>query len=108
MSTIILLKDHNDHHSGEKKKKGDKISVPFNVGKQLIADGIGCYPSQPKPEIVVASTPELESLQSENAALRQRIAALEMPAPAPSSDDPPAGEEGGSGEQGGGKKRGKN
>lgn len=40
MASILLLKDHDG------SKKGEVISVPFQVGKQLIAQGVGIPPAQ--------------------------------------------------------------
>ncbi len=72
MSSIVLLKDHKDHHTGEPRKKGDTISVPFGVGKDMVARGIGVYPAQ---ELSVKPIADLESLQAENERLRARLAA---------------------------------
>jgi hypothetical protein len=43
MSTVILMQDRPP------AKKGDAISVPFVVGKKLVADGEAKYPDSPLP-----------------------------------------------------------
>jgi hypothetical protein len=68
MSSILLAKDH------EGNKKGEIISVPFQVGKQLIAQGIGCYPAQKVEQKKPPRSPEAESLSKENERLRKALA----------------------------------
>jgi hypothetical protein len=49
MSSIRLLKDHdakNSEGKPVKHAKGVVISVPFGVGRELIAAGIGMYASE--------------------------------------------------------------
>lgn len=41
MSTIRLKKEHPDYPG---RKAGEPFSVPFVVGKQLVADGVADYP----------------------------------------------------------------
>jgi hypothetical protein len=43
MSSIRLLQDH------EKGKRGQVVSVPFGVGQNMVAQGIGEYPTPGAP-----------------------------------------------------------
>jgi hypothetical protein len=51
MSTVILLKDRPP------QKTGDTISVPFVVGRQMVADGEAKYPESPVPATPTAEDP---------------------------------------------------
>jgi hypothetical protein len=56
MASIILLKDHGS------AKKGETISVPFSIGRELFVKGVGIYPpsaSQPKAKTDAASELEI-------------------------------------------------
>lgn len=85
MSSILLMKDHGN------SKKGDVVSVPFIVGKTLVANGTGKYPAQkeqpaPKP---VAEDPELARLRKIVAEQQKQIDDLTSP-PAPAVTPPMA------------------
>lgn len=75
MSTVILTQDWEREKPGGEKtshKKGEKISVPFFIGKDLIANGIGVYPQQPvKPKSAAES--EVEQLRREKEELRAQL-----------------------------------
>lgn len=65
MSTVILQKDY------EGKKAGEKISVPFGKGRDMLKAGVAVYapPSAPTPpKVVVASKTEVELLTEKHAA----------------------------------------
>ena len=66
MSSIRLLKDYPPH------KAGEIISVPFGLGKDLFARGIGEYPEQPKTEAPADSSGEIKRVKDEaQAAMKQ-------------------------------------
>ena len=52
MSTVILLKPYAG------KPRGEKISVSYSLGRDLLSQGIACYP-QDKIEAVPAAAPVL-------------------------------------------------
>lgn len=68
MSTVILQKDY------EGKKAGEKISVPFGKGRDMLRDGVAIYaPSAPITPKVSPAKPEGESIE---AVKQEAIAAM--------------------------------
>jgi len=70
MSTIVFLKDHPP------QKKGAIVSVPFGVGRQLLAAGIARYFDEahdvlPAPVQEASGVPETQSAAEHHAILSE-------------------------------------
>lgn len=71
MSTVKFKKDH------DLGKKGDTKSVPYIVGKQLLADGVAEYPVTADSKAAGRKAATQEAVQAELEAAKQRVAELE-------------------------------
>lgn len=75
MSTVRLLKDRTVSQDGKDvtQKAGSTVSVPFAVGRDLVAAGAAAYPHAAPPPV---PTEAVDAVRA-NAELRKRLAAVE-------------------------------